>query len=123
MNLYWHQKAAIRVEGGTSEYTPTQRGVRQGCILSLLLFSVYTELIFREFEDMKGVNIGGRNINNLRYADNTALLSDNGCNLQQLVSAVKEGSEAIGLNMNVCKTKTMVTSREENVHTDITADN
>ena len=91
-------------------------------LLNKLKLKSYTELIFREFEGMKGVNIGGRNINNLRYADDTALLSDNSHNLQQLVTAVKEGSEAKGLNMNVHKTKTMVISRTENVQTDITAD-
>ena len=122
-NLYWHQQAAIRVGEDISEYTPIQRGVRQGCVLSPLLFNLYTELIFREFEGMKGVSAGGRIINNLRYADDTALLADNSHDPQQLVTAVKEGSEEKGLNMNVRKTKTMVMSRGDDVQTDITADN
>ena len=57
----------------TSEFK-RKKGVRHGCVLSLNLFNLYTEKIFREVEDMKGVNIGGVNINNLRYADETVLL-------------------------------------------------
>ena len=112
-HLYWHQKAAIRVEEDLSEYTSIQRGVRQGCILSPLLFNLHTELIFRNFDELKGVCIGGRNVNNLRYADDTALLSDSSQNLQTLMNAAKAGSEEKGLSMNVRKTKTMVVTKEE----------
>ena len=122
-NLYWHQKAAIRVEEDLSEYTSIQRGVRQGCILSPLLFNLYTELIFRDFEKLRGVCIGGRNVNNLRYADDTALLADNSQNLQKLMDAAKAGSEEKGLSMNVRKTKTMVVSKNENVTTSILVEN
>ena len=122
-NLYWHQKAAIRVEEDLSEYTEIQRGVRQGCILSPLLFNLYTEIIFRDFKDHRGVCIGGRNLNNLRYADDTALLADSSQNLQNLMNAAKEGSEAKGLSMNVRKTKTMVISKNENVTANILVEN
>ena len=121
--LYWHQKAAIRVEEDLSEYTSIQRGVRQGCILSPLLFNLYTELIFRNFDELKGVCIGGRNVNNLRYADDTALLSDSSQNLQTLMNAAKAGSEEKGLSMNVRKTKTMFVTKEENVSANIMVEN
>ena len=122
-NLYWHQKAAIRVEEDLSEYAEIQRGVRQGCILSPLLFNLYTEIIFRDFKELRGVCIGGRCLNNLRYADDTALLADSSQNLQNLMDAVKEGSEEKGLSMNVRKTKTMVVSKNENVTANISVEN
>ena len=122
-NLYWHQKAAIRVEEDLSEYTSIQRGVRQGCILSPLLFNLYTEIIFRDFKELRGVCIGGRNVNNLRYADDTALLADNSHDLQILMDAAKEGSEEKGLSMNVRKTKTMVVTKTENILANIEVEN
>ena len=122
-NLYWHQQAAIRVEDDVSEYTPIQRGVRQGCVLSPVLFNIYTELIFRQFDELKGASVGGRNISNLRYVDDTVLLSDTEECLQKLVTAAKEESEKAGLNMNVKKTKTMVISKEEHVQTNIQINN
>ena len=76
-NLYWHQKAAIRIQNQLSPFTPIQRGVRQGCVLSPYLFNIYTEFIFRECNELVGINIHGLNINNLRYADDTALKTEN----------------------------------------------
>ena len=102
-NLYWFQQAAIRVDNEVSDYTPIQRGVRQGCVLSPLLFNIYTELIFRNFDQLKGTSIGGRNINNLRYVDDTVLVSDTQKDLQTLVTNAKEYSEEAGLSMNVKK--------------------
>ena len=69
--LYWEQSACVRTESGMTSEFKIKKGVRQGCVLSPNLFNLYTEKIFREVEDMKGVNIGGVNINNLRYADDT----------------------------------------------------
>ena len=106
-NLYWHQKAAIRVQDQLSPLIPIQRGVRQGCVLSPYLFNIYTEFIFRESNDLEGITIHGQNINNLRYADDTALLADNKDNLQKIVNKVKEVSSRGGLEMNVKKTKTI----------------
>lgn len=111
-SLYWHQKAAIRIQNKLSPYTPIKRGVRQGCVLSPYLFNIYTEFIFRESTEMNGVNIGGRNINNLRYADDTVLITNNQEDLQSLVNTVKENSEINGLEMNVKKTKVMVMSKK-----------
>ena len=123
-NLYWHQKAAIRVDSDISEYTSIQRGVRQGCVLSPILFNIYTELIFRQFDHLKGTSIGGRNISNLRYVDDTVLVSDSREVLQELVTAAKIESEKAGLSMNVKKTKTMVvTKQDENIQANIKIEN
>ena len=89
-NLYWHQKAAIRVQNQLSPLIPIKRGVRQGCVLSPYLFNIYTEFIFREANDLKGITLHGLNVNNLRYADDTALMADDRDNLQKVVNKVKD---------------------------------
>ena len=123
-NLYWHQKAAIRIEDQLSPLIPIKRGVRQGCVLSPYLFNIYTEFIFRESNELKGITIHGQNINNLRYADDTALIADDIKNLQNVVDKVKEVSSKAGLEMNVKKTKTMISSRKpEDKSVDIKVNN
>ena len=79
--------------------------------MSPYLFNIYTEFIFRESNDLRGITIHGQNINNLRYADDTALIADDKDNLQKVVDRVKDVSSKAGLEMNVKKTKTMVTSK------------
>ena len=111
-NLYWNQQAAVRLESGISTLFPIKRGVRQGCVLSPKLFNLYTELIFRKSIEIKGCVVGGVNINNLRYADDTALIAENEKDLQELVYNVQVESEKMGLKMNVKKTKTMLMSRD-----------
>ena len=110
-NLYWHQKAAIRIESELSPFTSICRGVRQGCVLSPYLFNIYTEFIFREVEELQGISLNGININNLRYVDDTALIANDEKKLQKLVDVVKECSCEAGLDMNAKKTKTMVISK------------
>ena len=110
-NLYWHQKAAIKIENELSPFTSIRRGVRQGCVLSPYLFNIYTEFIFREVEELEGISINGININNLRYVDDTALFASDEEKLQKLVDVVKECSSQAGLDMNAKKTKTMVISK------------
>ena len=110
-NLYWHQKAAIKVDQDVSEYTEIHRGVRQGCVLSPYLFNIYTEFIFRESQHLTGIKIGGKNINNLRYADDTVLMANNKEDLNEIVQTVKQHSSIGGLEMNAKKTKTMVFSK------------
>ena len=122
-SLYWNQKAAIRIEDQLSEYTKIQRGVRQGCVLSPYLFNIYTELIFRESQHLEGVRINGKNLNNLRYADDTVLLADNKENLQIITNNVKTNSQKSGLDMNVKKTKTMVISNDTNSKANVIVDN
>ena len=75
-NLHWEQTAAVRIDGATSEYKSIRRGVRQGCILSLYLFNIYSEMIMRETNDLEGIKVGGVSINNLRYADDMVLIAD-----------------------------------------------
>ena len=80
-------------------------------MLSPYLFNIYTEFIFRESNDLQGICIHGMNVNNLRYADDTALIADDPQKLQEIVNKVKAESSRAGLDMNVKKTKTMVISR------------
>ena len=102
--LYWKQSAAIRVENGLSAEFPIKRGVRQGCVLSPKLFNLYTEFIFREAEDLPGCLVGGKNFNNLPYADDTVLMAESESELQNIVDTVRSDSERCGLKMNVKKT-------------------
>ena len=111
-NLYWYQKAAIRIDDELSPFTEIKRGVRQGCVLSPYLFNIYTEFIFREAEELEGIMINGHNVNNLRYVDDTALIASDEEKLQKLVDIVKECSSNAGLEMNAKKTKTMVLSKQ-----------
>jgi hypothetical protein len=106
--LYWQQKGCVRTGHGLSREFQIKRGVRQGCVLSPSLFNLYVEQIFRAVEDKKGIVVGGININNLRYADDTVLISDSEQNLQVLLNAVNEEGEKWGMKINVAKTKTMV---------------
>ena len=110
-NLYWNQKAAIRIEDELSSYIAIQRGVRQGCVLSPYLFNIYTEFIFREIDELEGININGKNVNNIRYADDTALMAITESKLQVIVDEVKHHSSKGGLDMNVKKTKVMRVSK------------
>ena len=74
--LYWNQVATIRVENKLGEWVPIQKGVRQGCVLSPNLFSLCSEKIMKTVQDLEGVQLGDMNINNLRYADDTALIAN-----------------------------------------------
>jgi len=111
-NLYWTQEAAIKIEDSISNWTTIRRGVRQGCIISPLLFNFYTEHIMRESKlENEGIQIGGRQVNNLRYTDDTVLLAGNVEELQNMITKVKETSEKYGLRLNTKKTKVMVVKK------------
>ena len=75
--------------------------MRQGCVLSPKLFNLYTKKIFNESDKLPGCIVGGENINNLRYADDTALLAESESALQDIVDVVRQNSEEKGLSMNV----------------------
>ena len=111
-NLYEDQEAAVRTPFGLTEWFNIQKGVRQGCILSPWLFNLYAEHIMRKAgldEAKEGVKIAGKNINNLRYADDTTLLAESKEDLERLIYRVKEESALAGLFLNIKKTKIMTT--------------
>ena len=112
-NLYWEQSAAVRIDGEYTIFSEIKRGVRQGCVLSPDLFNIYSEIILRTISDIEGVKVGGRNVNNLRYADDTVLIADSEQGLQNLLSAVADESEAMGLQLNAKKTECMVVSKKQ----------
>ena len=95
---------------GTTDWFQIGKGVRQGCILSPCLFNLYAEYILRiaGFDEAHaGIKIAGRNINNLRYADDTTLMAESDEELKSLLMKVKEESEKVGLKLNIQKTNIM----------------
>src|SRR5574342_181906 len=111
-NLYAGQEATVRTGHGTTDWFQIGKGVCQGCILSPCLFNLYAEYIMRNTgldEAQAGMKIAGRNINNLRYADNTSLMAE-GEELKSLLMKVKEESEKVDLKLNIQKTKIMASS-------------
>ena len=110
-NLYAGQEAIVRTEHGTTDWFQIRKGVRQGCILSPCLFNFYAEYIMRNAglkEAQAGIHIAGRNINNLRYADDTTLMAESEEKLKSLLMKVKEESAKVGLKLNIQKTNIMV---------------
>ena len=109
-NLYAGQEAIVRTGHGTTDWFQIGKGVCQGCILSPCLFNLYEEHIMRNTgleEAQAGIKIAGRNINNLRYADDTTLMAESEEELKSLLMKVKEESEKAGLKLNIQKTKIM----------------
>ena len=99
-NLYAGQKATVRTGHGPTDWFQIGKGVRQGCILSPCLFNFYVEYIMRNAgleETQAGIKIARRNINNLRYADDTTLMVESEEELKSLLMKVKEESEKVGL--------------------------
>ena len=108
-NLYAGQEATVETGHGTTDWFQIGKGVPQGCILSPCLFSTDAEYIMqnaRLYEAQAEINISGRNINNLRYADDTTLMAESE-ELKHLLMKVKEQSEEVGLKLNIQKTKIM----------------
>ena len=109
-NLYASQEATVRTGYGITDWFQIGKGERQGCILSLCLFNFYAEYIMRNTgleEAQAGVKISGRNINNLRYADDTTRMAESEEELKSLLMKVKEQSEKVGWKCNIQKTKIM----------------
>ena len=112
-NLYAGQEATVRTGHGKTDWLQIGKGVHQSCILSPCLFSLYAEYIMRNAgleEAQAGIKIAGRNINNLRYADNTTLMAESEEELKSLLMKVKEESEKDGLKLNIQETKIMASS-------------
>ena len=109
-NLYAGQEATVRTRHETTDWFQIGKGVDQGCILSPCLFNLYAEYIMRNarlVEAQAGIKTAGRNINNLRYADDTTLMAENEEELKSLLMKVKEESEKAGLKLDIQKTKIM----------------
>ena len=109
-NLYAGQEGRIRTGHGTTDWFQIRKGVCQGCVLSPCLFNLHAEYIMQNVrldEVQAGIKIAGRNINNLRYADDTTLMAERE-ELKSLFMKVKEESEKVGLTLNIQKTKIMV---------------
>ena len=103
-NLYAGQEATVRTGHGKTDWFQIGKGVGQGCILSPCLFNLYAEYIMRNTgleETQAGIKIAGRNINHLRYADDTTLMAKSEEELKILLMKVKVGSEKVGLKLNV----------------------
>ena len=109
-NLYAGQEATVKSIHGTTDWFQIGKGIYQGCILSPCLFNLYAEYIMRNAgleEAQAGIKIAGRNINNLRYADDTTFMAESEEELKSLLMKVKEESEKVGLKLNIQKTKIM----------------
>src|SRR5574340_637146 len=107
-NLYAGQEATVRTGHGTTNWFQIGKGVRQDCILSSCLFNLYAEDIMRNAgldEAQAGIKIAGRNVNNLRYVDDTTFMAESEEELKSLLMRVKEESEKVGLKLNIQKTK------------------
>ena len=115
-NLYAGQELhTVRTGHGTADWFQIRKGVRQGCILSPCLFSLYAEYIMRnagleEAQASSRIKIVGKNINNLIYADDTTLMAESEEELKSLLMKVKKGNEKVGLKLNIQKTKIMASS-------------
>ena len=109
-NLYAGQETTARTGHGTTDWFQIGKGAHQGWILSPYLFNVYAEYIMRNAgleETQAGIKIARRNINNLRYADDSTLMAESEEELKSLLMKVKEESEKVGLKLNIQKTKIM----------------
>ena len=109
-NLYAHQEATVRTGHGTTDWFQIGKGVRPGCIPSLCLFNLHAEYNMRNAgldEAQAGIKLAGRNINNLRYGDDTTFLAESEEELKSLLIKVKQKSEKAGLKLIIQKTKTM----------------
>ena len=103
-NLYAGQEATVRTGHGTMDWFQIGKGIHQGCILSPCLFNLYAEYIIRNAgleEAQARIKVAGRNINNLKYIDDTTLMAESEEELKGLLKKVKEESEKVGLKFNI----------------------
>ena len=117
-NLYAGQETRVRTGHGTTDWFQIGKGVCQGCILSPCLFNLYAEYIMRNAgleEAQTGIKTARRNINNLRYADDTTFMAESEEELKSLWMKVKEESEKVGLKLNIQETKIMASSPSSSV--------
>ena len=120
-NLYAGQEATVRTGHGPTDWFQIGKGACQGCILTPCLFNLYAEYIMRNArleEAQAGIKIAGWNINNLRYADDTTLMTESEEELKSLLMKVKEKSEKVGLKLNIQKTMIMASGHITSWETD-----
>ena len=109
--IYLKQTAAVKINNVIGTFVEIKRGVRQGCVMSPDFWNLYDEIIFRMMEHLPGINIGGQNINNIRYADDAALTGSTQDILQALLDKLAAESTTMGLSINPKKTECMVISK------------
>ena len=118
-NLYAGQEATARTGHGKTDWFQIGKGVCQGCILSPCLFNLYAEYSMRNTaleEAQAGIKIARRNINNLRYGDDTTLMAESEEELESLLMKVKQESENVGLKLNIQKSKIMASGLITHTH-------
>ena len=109
-NLYADQEATVRTGHGTTDWLQIGKGIHNGCILSSCLFNLYADYLMKnatQHETKAGIKIAGRNINNLKYVDDTTLIAESKEELKSLLMKVKEESEKAGFKLNIQKMKIM----------------
>src|SRR3989442_14319734 len=114
INLYWRQHAAVRWDGEVSREVDVGRGVRQGCVISPILFNLYSEYMIKEaMENVEGIKFNEINITDLRYAGDAVLVADKRKNMQKMIDRLNKTCKAYGMEINVKKTKVMIINGTE----------
>jgi hypothetical protein len=124
-SLYWGQTAKVKVGSTLTNKIEIKKGVRQGCILSPILFNIYSEEVFKTAleESTEGIKINGEIINNIRYADDTVILASSMEELSCLMSKIQKTSAQYGLRLNITKTKWMLVSKTQQPPQQLILDN
>ena len=113
--LYYEQTANVKIGNDVTGDTQIRKGVRQGCVLSLDLFNLHSEIILRGINDFEGIKVNGVNINNIRYADDTVLISTSPRELQKMLNKLEKIGEQYGMSINVNKTECLIVTKLETV--------
>src|SRR6476661_965708 len=122
--LYINQEAVVRIAGGESDSGIIGRGVRKGCPLSRLLFSIYAEMMMKEaLENVEGgIRVGGELIKDVKYADDQGIVANSEAGLQSLMDSLNTTAKHYGMKINIKKTTAMVVSRNGGERVNITVD-
>ena len=113
--MYYEQTANDKIGNDVNGDTQIKKGVRQACVLSLDVFNLYSEIILRDINDLEGVKVNEVNINNIRYADDTVLISTSPRELQKMQNELEKIGEQYEMSINVNKTECLVVTTLETV--------